>query len=192
MDSKIITLSKYRLGRAKEDLESAKVNLENGLLKASINRSYYCIFHTIRAINALNEFDSKRHSGVIAHFNQYFIHTGDFDRETYSIISLAYKIREKSDYDDFYIASKQDAEDQLENASYLVKLAEEYLMEKYPYKWRRAKMIVISNTIPIPIRFGISWIQKRFCFHDIPSISTIPPANCLGKYKFTYGIQGSR
>lgn len=131
MNSKIINLSKYRLERAKEDLESAKLNLENELIKASINRSYYCIFHTIRAINALNEFDSKKHSGVIAYFNQHFIHTGYFDKEVYAIISTAFKIREKSDYDDFYIASKQDAEEQFDNANIFIKLSEEFLMKRY-------------------------------------------------------------
>lgn len=131
MNSKIITLSRYRLDRAKEDLLSAKVNLENGLIKASINRSYYSIFHAIRAINALNEFDSKKHSGVISHFNQFFIHTGNFDKQVYSLISIAYKIRERSDYDDFYVASKRDAQSQLENANYFLKLAEEFLLNKY-------------------------------------------------------------
>lgn len=91
MSNKIVTLSRYRLDKAKEDLESAIINLEKGLFKASINRSYYCIFHTIRSLNALNEFDSKRHSGVISYFNQNFIHTGDFDKKIYSIISTAKK-----------------------------------------------------------------------------------------------------
>ena len=81
MDIKIITLSQYRFEKAREDLEAATVNLNNGLIKASINRSYYAIFHAIRSVNALDEFDSKKHSGVIAHFNQFFIHAGKFEKE---------------------------------------------------------------------------------------------------------------
>ncbi|MCX7695713.1 MAG: HEPN domain-containing protein [Caloramator sp.] len=121
----------YRLEKAKEDLKSAKVNLDNGLFKASINRSYYSIFHAIRAVNSLDEFDSKKHSGVIAHFNQYFIHTGKFDKEIYSIITSAYKIREKSDYDDFYIAPKEDAEEQLKNAEIFISKVESFLTEYF-------------------------------------------------------------
>ncbi len=71
-----IILSKYRFEKAKEDLLSAKINLDNGLIKASINRSYYAIYHSIRSVNALDGFDSKKHSGVIAYFNQHYIHTG--------------------------------------------------------------------------------------------------------------------
>ena len=131
MNNKKVTLSKYRFKKAKEDLASSKVNLENNLFKASINRSYYCIFHSIRAVNALDGFDSKRHSGVISHFNQFFIHTGEFKVATYSIITSAYKIREKSDYDDFYIATKQDAEEQLRNAEKFLNEVESFLERKY-------------------------------------------------------------
>lgn len=127
MDDKIITLSKYRFEKSCEDLKASRINLENGLMKASINRSYYSIFHAIRAVNSLDEFDSKKHSGVIAHFNQFFIHTGKFEKEVYSIIISAYKIREKSDYDDFYIAPIEDAIDQLKNAEEFSRIIEQFL-----------------------------------------------------------------
>ena len=38
-------LSRYRLKRAQEDLETAKLNYENGMYKAAVNRTYYAIFH---------------------------------------------------------------------------------------------------------------------------------------------------
>ena len=40
-------LCKYRLDRAKEDIKTARVNIDNGLYKGAVNRSYYAIFHTI-------------------------------------------------------------------------------------------------------------------------------------------------
>ena len=64
-------LSNYRLDRAKEDIRTAQINIENGLYKGAINRSYYAIFHAIRAVNVLDGFDASKHSSVIAHFNQY-------------------------------------------------------------------------------------------------------------------------
>ena len=110
------TLSRYRLERAHEDLKAARLNHESGLFKASINRSYYAIFHAIRAINILDGFDASKHSSVIAHFNQYFVHTGEFDRGTYKIIDGAYRIREKCDYSDFFLVSKEDSLYQLSQA----------------------------------------------------------------------------
>ena len=46
------------------------------------------------------------------------------------MIMNAMEIRQKSDYDDFYIISKRDAEKQVENAAYIVGLIEEYLKDK--------------------------------------------------------------
>lgn len=124
------TLCRYRLERAKEDLQAAKVNHDSGLFKASINRSYYAIFHGIRAVNILDGFDASKHSSVIAHFNQYFVHTGEFDRGLYKIIDGAYRIREKSDYSDFFTASREDSAVQLEHAETFVEKVEMYLRKK--------------------------------------------------------------
>ena len=40
----------------KKDLQAARVDHESGLFKAVINRSYYAIFHSIRAVNILDGF----------------------------------------------------------------------------------------------------------------------------------------
>jgi uncharacterized protein (UPF0332 family) len=63
----IHTLCNYRLERAKEDLMTAENNQNAGFYKAAVNRSYYAIFHSIRAVNLLDGFDASKHSSVIAH-----------------------------------------------------------------------------------------------------------------------------
>lgn len=60
--------SKYRLEKAKEDLATSIIDFESGHFSASIDRSYFCIFHAMRAILALDGFDSKKNSNVIAYF----------------------------------------------------------------------------------------------------------------------------
>ncbi len=124
------TLSRYRLERAIEELETAKYDYEGKKYKAAINRSYYAIFHSIRAVNLLDSFDSSKHSYVIGHFNQYYVHTGEFPKDTYKIIDAAYRIREKCDYQDFYLASRQDAEIQIGNAEMFIKMVSGYLDRK--------------------------------------------------------------
>lgn len=109
-------LAKYRLARAKEDLETAVDNLENGKYRASVNRSYYAVFHSIRAITALNHFDSSKHSGVIAFFNQHYVKPGVFDKELSKMIDSCYRLREKADYDDFYLVARDEAVQQLDKA----------------------------------------------------------------------------
>ena len=129
MEGSIEDLAKYRLETAKENLYLSKELLDNDKLKFAMNRSYYAIFHAIRAINALDGFDSSKHKGVISHFNQEYIKTDKFPKKISKMITSAMEIRQKSDYDDFYIISRQDAGKQVENADYIVGLVEDYLKE---------------------------------------------------------------
>lgn len=69
MAGSLTALSAHRFKRAKEELSTAELLLRSTNFRSSINRSYYAIFHAIRAINALDGFDSSKHSGVISHFN---------------------------------------------------------------------------------------------------------------------------
>ena len=40
------------------------------------HRSYYAIFHAMRAVLALDGIDMKRHSGVMSEFRRLYIKTG--------------------------------------------------------------------------------------------------------------------
>ena len=116
MEGSLKELAGYRMDRAKEMLVAARENLEIGQYKTSLNRSYYAIFHAMRAMNILKGFDSSKHLGVIAFFNKEYLKENILDRNLSIVIKNSAFLREKSDYDDFYIASKQEAEKQLEEA----------------------------------------------------------------------------
>lgn len=103
---------------------------DNGRYKNTLNRAYYAIFYAIRAVNALDDFDSSKHSGVIAFFNQHYVKEGIFPKEVSKIIKLASENRERADYLDFFIASKKDAEEQLQRAELFKGYVEEYLKNK--------------------------------------------------------------
>jgi len=70
VDEERKALSKYRLEKAEKNLAAAKLLFESKLLSESINRSYYCIFHSARGLIAYDRFDSKKHSTIIAYFNR--------------------------------------------------------------------------------------------------------------------------
>ena len=76
MEGSLRELAGYRMERAREMLDAAKDNLEIGQFKTSLNRSYYAIFHAMRAANILKGFDSSKHSGVIAFFNKEYLKEG--------------------------------------------------------------------------------------------------------------------
>ena len=66
-------LAMYRMQKAKEILIEAKDNLIQKHYGLSVNRSYYAMFTAARALLALKEMDSSKHSGVIALFNQHIV-----------------------------------------------------------------------------------------------------------------------
>lgn len=128
MEGSLKELAKYRMERAKEMLEAAEGNLNIRQYKTSINRSYYAVFHAMRALNILKGFDSSKHSGVIAFFNREYLKTEILDKALSVIIKNSSFLREKSDYDDFFIASKKEAETQVSEARIFLEVAETYLL----------------------------------------------------------------
>lgn len=118
----------YRLDNAKEKLESAKLLLDAGKYRDSIGRSYYAIFTSVRAVLANDKVDFSKHSGVIAYFQKEYIKTGKFDVKYSRHLQTAFQIRNSCDYDDFFIASKQDAEEQYSRAMEFYEEIQNYLL----------------------------------------------------------------
>ena len=130
MESSMIQLSQYRLARAREVYHDSETLLNQKSYASSVNRSYYAIFHAMRAITVLDGFDASKHSSIIACFNKDYVKTGLFDKRASKIVKSASLLREKSDYEDFYIASKTDTETQVKNAEEFLTMVELYLKEK--------------------------------------------------------------
>ena len=130
MERRVIELSRYSFECCLEALEDAKIMYEAGRYKNAMNRAYYAIFHGMRAVNVLDGFDSGKHSGVIAHFNQNYVKTAIFPKMSSKLIKLASEKRENADYLDFFIASKGDAEAQIKGAEQFKNWVEEFLKTK--------------------------------------------------------------
>ncbi|MGN0715100.1 MAG: HEPN domain-containing protein [Anaerovoracaceae bacterium] len=113
--------ARYRMERAFEDLQSAQELFADGHFRAANNRAYYAIFHSMRAALALKSVDSSKHSGVIAEFRRLFIKEGLIPVEVSQMIGSAFTIRNASDYDDMFVASKTETKEQIENAKYVYK-----------------------------------------------------------------------
>lgn len=121
------SLTKYRLDSALDKMESAKLLLDARKYKDSIGRSYYAIFTAVRAVLANDKIDFSKHAGVIAYFQKEYIKTGVFDKKYSKYLQSAFQIRNSCDYDDFFIASKADAEEQYQRASEFYSVIQEYL-----------------------------------------------------------------
>jgi uncharacterized protein (UPF0332 family) len=120
-------LAKYRLSKAEIEFEISKVLFDKKFYAKSLNSSYYTMFYAVRALLALDKVDSKKHSGVLNHFNNLYIRTGKFPTEYFKYLNSAFTIRLQSDYNDFFVATKKDAELQIENAEKFLTAVKEYL-----------------------------------------------------------------
>jgi len=68
-DDTPMDLAAYRLSQAAEFLQDAEINNNNGALKTAANRSYYCIFHAMRAVLALERSDIPSPTDWPPHIN---------------------------------------------------------------------------------------------------------------------------
>ena len=118
----------HRLEVAKEDLDAACLTFKAGQYRAANNRAYYSIFHTICAVVAKEGVAFKRHKDTLSYFNKNYVYPGIFPRELGKRIVKAEEIRHASDYDTFYIASREITAQQMETASKILELAEQYLI----------------------------------------------------------------
>jgi uncharacterized protein (UPF0332 family) len=84
----------------------------------------------MRSVLALDGIDNKKHSGIIAEFRKLYIKTGIFEDSLSEIISMLFKIRNDSDYDDFYLIDKVKVEEQIRNAEHFLSEIEKYLVSK--------------------------------------------------------------
>lgn len=140
MDKVSISLVKLRLNQAKEDLEDSKYLYDKNSFKGVNNRAYYSIFHTMKAILALEPTDFKKHKDVISYFNKNYINKEIFPKEFGHKIKKAEIIRDNSDYNDFYIVSKVDTEDIIKTATTFYDFGVNYTKE-----WCKSNNIDYNN-----------------------------------------------
>ncbi len=131
MDKTVAELSKYRYEQAQQCIKSAKLLAAAEDYKGAANRSYYAVFHAMRSVLALESKDFSKHSGVSAYFRKEYIKTEIFEVELSDIISSAFDVRSNSDYDDFYVISKEEVEEQIANAVKFCDVVKEFLDRKY-------------------------------------------------------------
>ena len=126
-----VDLSRYRFQKAEEMLASAKRDMEARDYASANNRAYYAIFHAMRAVLALDGEDFRKHSAVIARFTLNYLKPEILPREYSKLISNASLIRNRSDYEDFYICSVADTNALFSGAVTFCGDVGEYLEQRY-------------------------------------------------------------
>jgi len=92
----------YRLRRAREALEEARLMADHGHANACVNRLYYACFYAVNALLESRGLSSARHSGVRSLFGQHFVKTGLAPTELAVLYNDLFEYRHESDYEDFF------------------------------------------------------------------------------------------
>lgn len=120
----------HRLSLAEEDFTSAMVLLELGQYRGANNRAYYSIYHAISAVLSVEGVAFKRHKDTLAYFNKNYVATEVFARTLGKQIVRAEEVRHASDYDPFYLVSKDVTVQQIETAKKLLEGVKEYVQDQ--------------------------------------------------------------
>lgn len=103
-------LIKYRIQRAYESLNEAKLLAENQYWNTVANRLYYSCFYMVNALFSKCDILSKSHSGIKTEFHRSFVKKGIFKKDLGRLYSELFDKRQEGDYQDFYTLNKEDVE----------------------------------------------------------------------------------
>ena len=91
----------YRMNRARESLEEARVMARIGHWNTCVNRLYYACFYAVSALLAREGLSASQHSGVRGLFNRHFVKTGVISTEFAAFYNDLFENRQECDYEDF-------------------------------------------------------------------------------------------
>jgi hypothetical protein len=120
----------YRMERAEESLEAAKIMHQNGMLGFAMNRIYYAMFYAVQAALILKDVSFSKHGQVKAFMNQHLIKTGIIPLAQGRVYNKAFEYRQKFDYVDFAEPNQELVEAYLTQGREFVEAIKQYLQDK--------------------------------------------------------------
>ena len=91
----------YRLQRATETLEEARLMQSIDHWNTCANRLYYAAFYAVSALLVRDGHAASKHSGVKALFNRHYVKLGIVTKENGRLYSRLFDLRQEGDYIDF-------------------------------------------------------------------------------------------
>ena len=133
-DKETVELSLSQLKRASDITGFIPAYIDIGDYNGAVNRAYYAVFHAIKAVELLDNYDSKKHSGLIARFRQEYIKTGIIDVKYSDMIQDLSQFRNDSDYNILAVITLSDAQEQYANAKNFVSMIDDYIKMRLDIK----------------------------------------------------------
>ena len=126
-DNAVFEIAGLQMKRAKDILGFIPGYIRMRDYNGAVNRAYYAAFHALKALEALDQFDSKKHSGLLNYFRMHYVRTGIFSEEYSDILQRLSQTRNDSDYNIIVEITEQDAFTRFEQAKKLVSEIDRYM-----------------------------------------------------------------
>lgn len=91
----------YRMTRADEALEDARILAGAERWNACVNRLYYACFYAVSAVLVRDGLSSSKHAGVRSLFNRQYVKTGKIPKDLARVYNDLFERRQEGDYIDF-------------------------------------------------------------------------------------------
>ncbi len=102
MKSEKETYIQYRLSRAWDTFDDAKILASKGKWNSTINRLYYAVYYAAMALLLKNDLKPTTHNGTKSNFTEHFIKNQTIDKKFGKLYSQLFTFRQKGDYDDLF------------------------------------------------------------------------------------------
>ena len=125
-------LIKYRLDRAWDTLDDARILAEKEKWNSTINRLYYAAYYAVIALLLHKGLKPTTHNGAKSNFTQYFIKTGEIPIEYGKFYSQLFTWRQKGDYDDLFDFDKKKVDSYFVPVKALIEIIEKKIYSVCP------------------------------------------------------------
>jgi uncharacterized protein (UPF0332 family) len=120
-------LAKYRLERAFQTLDEAKLLFGSGYANAYVNRLYYACFYAVSALLILDEKSTSKHGQLRAMLHKDYVKTGKLSKEAGRHFDLLFQSRQTGDYVDNAAFNPEEVKDWLEKTRKFVEEIQKFI-----------------------------------------------------------------
>jgi uncharacterized protein (UPF0332 family) len=114
------TLIAYRLQRARETLEEARLLLDAGHVNTCVNRLYYACFYAVSALLMTRNVSTSKHTHLRSLLHRDYVKPGHIPAEMGEHFDLLFDSRQEGDYADLVVFDARDVEPWLERTESFV------------------------------------------------------------------------
>jgi len=101
-------LVEYRIERARETFDDAKIMFEAGRINTYVNRLYYACFYAVSALLLTRGLSTSKHGYLRSLLHREFVKTGLIPKNMGTHFDLLFDNRHKGDYEDFVKFNAED------------------------------------------------------------------------------------